>query len=53
MFTLNEAFQFLQANGVVADWEGNELFDCKTGNTICTIILGLVSKADINRYIGG
>lgn len=42
----------LQAHGVVADYEGNELFDCRTGETIATIRDGEVSGGDVLAWLG-
>lgn len=50
--TLNEAFAELKRHGVVADYEGDELFDCATGETIAMGKAGLFCGADVLAWLG-
>lgn len=51
--TRNEAIAELAAHGIVADYEGNELFDCATGETIARCNAdGEFSGGAILAYLG-
>lgn len=50
--TLSEALRELKRHGIVADHEGDELFDCATGETIAMGKDGLFNGAEILGWLG-
>lgn len=51
--TLNEALAELSAHGIAADYEGRELFDCHSGETITRADdAGLYSGGAILAWLG-
>jgi hypothetical protein len=51
--SLNEALRELKRHGIHADYEGAELFDCETGETIAMADTdGQFSGSDILGWLG-
>jgi hypothetical protein len=50
--SLGEAFAELQRHCIIADHEGDELFDCTTGETIAMGKDGSFNGADILGWLG-
>lgn len=50
--SLSEAFSELKCHGITADHEGDELFDCVSGETIARGKDGTFNGADILGWLG-
>lgn len=50
--TLPEAFAELKRHGIYADHDGDELFDCATGETIAQGKDGLFNGGEILAWLG-
>lgn len=50
MITVGAAMASLDARQITSDFEGRQLFDCRTGENIAVITDGMVSKEIVEAY---